>query len=67
MADRLKFSPKPGDHHRTHEKHETRPEDQTAYFMTVHAHCLVDLRHVDYIVREDGVFPREAVLKPSPR
>ena len=25
--------------------------------MTIHSHCLVDLNHVDVIVREDGVYP----------
>ena len=27
--------------------------------MTIHSHCIVDLNHVDFIVREDGVIPRE--------
>lgn len=65
FANSLKFSHRPSDHHRIHEKHETRLEGQTSYSMTVHSHCLVDLKHVDYIVREDGVFPRDALLKAS--
>jgi len=63
FANSLKFSHKPSSDHRIHEKHETRVEGQTSYSMTVHSHCLVDLEHVDYIVREDGVFDRKTFLK----
>ena len=59
FADRLKFSHKPSCDHRIHEKQERRLDDQTSYSMTIHSHCLVDLAHVDFIVCEDGVIPRE--------
>ena len=63
FANSLKFSHKPSSAHRIHEKHENRTEGHTSYSMTIHSHCLVDLAHVDYIVREDGVIPREAFEK----
>ena len=59
FANSLKFSHKPSNAHRIHEKHEYRLEGQTSYDMTIHSHCLVDLKHVDFIVREDGVMPRQ--------
>lgn len=58
FANSLKFSHKPSRDHRIHEKRENRLEGQTSYSMTVHSHCLVDLSHVDFIVREDDVIPR---------
>ena len=57
FANSLKFSHKPSHDHRIHEKRETRTEGQTAYSMTIHSHCLVELDHVNFIVREDGVYP----------
>jgi translation initiation factor 2B subunit (eIF-2B alpha/beta/delta family) len=63
FANSLKFSHKPSDAHRIHEKHEYRLEGQTSYDMTIHSHCLVDLKHVDFIVREDGIIPREDFCK----
>jgi translation initiation factor 2B subunit (eIF-2B alpha/beta/delta family) len=65
FANSLKFSHKPSEAHRIHAKQETRLEGQTSYSMTVHSHCLVDLNHVDFIVREDGVISREAFFKQS--
>jgi translation initiation factor eIF-2B subunit alpha len=59
FANSLKFSHKPSAAHRIHEKHENRMEGHTSYSMTIHSHCLVDLTHVDFIVREDGIIPRE--------
>lgn len=60
FANSLKFSHKPSCDHHIHEKKANRLEGRTSYSMTVHSHCLVDLVHVDFIVREDGVIPRAA-------
>jgi len=57
FANSLKFSHKLSSAHRIHEKQEKRQEGHTSYSMTIHSHCLVDLNHVDFIVREDGIFP----------
>jgi translation initiation factor 2B subunit (eIF-2B alpha/beta/delta family) len=57
FANSLKFSHKASSRHRIHEKTESRLDGQTSYAMTIHSHCLVDLEHVDFIVREDGVIP----------
>jgi len=59
FANSLKFSHKASGTHKIHEKRESRLDGQTSYAMTIHSHCLVDLEHVDFIVREDGVIPRE--------
>jgi translation initiation factor 2B subunit (eIF-2B alpha/beta/delta family) len=59
FANSLKFSHKASSTHKIHEKRESRRDGQTSYAMTIHSHCLVDLEHVDFIVREDGVIPRE--------
>ncbi len=58
FANSLKFSHKPSQDHRIHEKNECRLEGHTSYNMTIHSHCLVDLAHVDFIVREEGAIPR---------
>jgi translation initiation factor eIF-2B subunit alpha len=63
FANSLKFSHKPSSAHRIHEKQEDRTEGHTSYSMTIHSHCLVDLDHVDFIVREDGIIPREEFKK----
>jgi translation initiation factor eIF-2B subunit alpha len=59
FANSLKFSHKASGDHKIHEKREIRVDGQTSYAMTIHSHCIVDLNHVDFIVREDGVIPRE--------
>ena len=59
FANSLKFSHKASGEHKIHEKTERRLDGQTSYSMTIHSHCLVDLEHVDFIVQEDGVIPRE--------
>jgi len=59
FANSLKFSHKQSAQHRIHEKQENHRVGHTSYSMTIHSHCLVDLSHVDFIVREDGVIPRE--------
>ena len=58
FANSLKFSHKLSSAHRIHAKQENRREGHTSYSMTIHSHCLVDLDHVDFIVREDGIIPR---------
>lgn len=63
FANSLKFSHKASYDHKIHEKTESRLDGQTSYAMTTHSHCLVDLAHVDFIVQEDGVLPREAFCK----
>jgi translation initiation factor 2B subunit (eIF-2B alpha/beta/delta family) len=59
FANSLKFSHKLSDRHRIHEKQENHRVGHTSYSMTIHSHCLVDLAHVDFIVREEGAIPRE--------
>ena len=58
FANSLKFSHKPSQAHKIHEKHEEHLDGRTSYEMTIHSHCLVDLEHVDFIVSETGVSPR---------
>jgi translation initiation factor 2B subunit (eIF-2B alpha/beta/delta family) len=65
FANSLKFSHKLSSAHRIHEKQEKRLEGHTSYSMTIHSHCLVDLAHVDFIVREDGVIPRETFCQQA--
>ena len=59
FANSLKYSHQASGDHNIHEKREIRVDGQTSYAMTIHSHCIVDLNHVDFIVREDGVIPRE--------
>lgn len=55
FANSLKFSHRASQHQAIHAKQENRREADTSYAMTIHSHCLVDLNHVDFLVREDGV------------
>jgi len=55
FANSLKFSHRASQHQAIHAKEENRLEADTAYNMTIHSHCLVDLKHVDFLVREDGI------------
>ena len=65
FANSLKFSHKASGDHKIHEKKERRIDGQTSYSMTIHSHCIVDLNHVDFIVREDGVIPRDVFCKKA--
>jgi translation initiation factor 2B subunit (eIF-2B alpha/beta/delta family) len=65
FANSLKFSHKASGDHKIHEKRERRIDGQTSYSMTIHSHCIVDLNHVDFIVREDGVIPRDVFCKKA--
>jgi translation initiation factor 2B subunit (eIF-2B alpha/beta/delta family) len=67
FANSLKFSHKLSSYHRIHEKQENHLDGHTSYSMTIHSHCLVDLAHVDFIVREDGVIPRETYFQKTDR
>jgi translation initiation factor eIF-2B subunit alpha len=60
FANSLKFSHRASRHQAIHAKEESRREADTSYAMTIHSHCLVDLKHIDLLVREDGI-----VTQPS--
>jgi translation initiation factor 2B subunit (eIF-2B alpha/beta/delta family) len=58
FASSLKFSHQTSASQSIHEKQEACLDGHTSYQMTIHSHCIVDLDHVDFIVREDGLIPR---------
>lgn len=60
FANSLKFSHQTSTCQSIHEKREACLEGHTRYAMTIHSHCIVDLDHVNFIVREDGIIPRAA-------
>lgn len=58
FANSLKFSHQASTCQSIHQKQEACLDGHTSYSMTIHSHCIVDLHHVDYIIREDGIIPR---------
>ncbi len=58
FANTLKFSHKPSEDQRIHEKKLTREEESFSYELTTFSHDMVDLSMVDYLVTEDGVLSK---------
>jgi translation initiation factor 2B subunit (eIF-2B alpha/beta/delta family) len=61
FANTLKFSHKPAEEQLIHEKRVTQVEDSCSYVLTTYSHDSVDLQMVDYLVTEEGIFPKEQI------
>jgi len=61
FANTLKFSHGLSEDQRIHEKRVAHVEKDTSYVLTTYSHDMVDLGMVDYLVTEEGIFPREKI------
>ena len=55
FANTLKFSHRPSSQQRIHRKVESKTHGDISYQLTTHSHDTVDLKHVDFLVTEDGI------------
>ncbi len=61
FANTLKFSHLPSQDQQIHTKMIDQVQDQCSYRLTVYSHDLLDLDMVDYLVTEQGVYPKEKI------
>ncbi len=61
FANTLKFAHGRSEEQQIHEKQVPQEENDTSYVLTTFSHDKVDLRLVDYLVTEEGIFPREKI------
>lgn len=61
FANTLKFSHKPSEDQFIHEKRVAQVEDSCNYVLTTYSHDPVDLKMVDYLVTEEGIFSKEQI------
>jgi translation initiation factor 2B subunit (eIF-2B alpha/beta/delta family) len=61
FANTLKFSHKPSEDQRIHEKKFSQEQESVCYELTTFSHDMLELAMVDFLVTEDGVFSRDAI------
>jgi translation initiation factor eIF-2B subunit alpha len=61
FANTLKFSHKPSEDQRIHEKKLAQNQESLSYELTIFSHDMVDLAMVDFLVTEDGVIAKSAI------
>lgn len=61
FANTLKFSHGLSEDQRIHEKRVAQVEKDTNYVLTTYSHDMVDLGMVDFLVTEEGIFPKEKI------
>lgn len=61
FANTLKFSHGHSEDQHIHEKRIAQKERDTNYVLTTYSHDMVDLGMVDFLVTEEGVFPKEKI------
>ncbi len=61
FANTLKFSHRPSSQQRIHRKVESKVHGDVSYQLVTHSHDTVDLKHVDFLVTEDGIMDRDAI------
>ena len=62
FANTLKISHGRSEAQRIHEKHVIQMEKDTNYILTTYSHDMVNLGLIDFLVTEDGIFPKESVV-----
>lgn len=63
FANTLKFSHRPSSQQKIHRKVESKIHGDVCYQLITHSHDLVDLKHVDFLVTEDGIKDKAAILE----
>ncbi len=63
FANTLKFSHRPSSQQQIHRKVESKSHGDVNYQLITHSHDMVDLKHVDYLVTEDGIKDKTAILE----
>ncbi len=61
FANTLKFSHGRSEDQQIHEKRVAQMEKDTNYVLTTYSHDMVDLGMVDFLVTEEGIFPKEKI------
>lgn len=61
FANTLKFSHGLSEDQRIHEKRVATVQDYTSYVLTTYSHDMLELDMVDYLVTEEGIFPKEKI------
>jgi translation initiation factor 2B subunit (eIF-2B alpha/beta/delta family) len=62
FANTLKFSHRPSSQQKIHRKVEAHSHDDVCYPLVTHSHDTVDLKHVDFLVTEQGINDKDAIL-----
>ena len=61
FANTLKFSHRPSSQQRIHRKVESKTHGDLSFQLITHSHDTVDLKHVDFLVTEDGIKDKAAI------
>ncbi len=61
FANTLKFSHLPSQDQQIHTKSVEQVQDQCSYRLTVYSHDLLEMKMVDFLVTENGVYPQEMI------
>ncbi len=61
FANTLKFSHGLSEDQRIHEKRVATVQDNTSFVLTTYSHDMLDLDMVDFLVTEDGIYPKEKI------
>ena len=61
FANTLKFSHRPSSQQRIHRKVESETHGDVSFQLITHSHDTVDLKHVDFLVTEDGIKDKAAI------
>ena len=62
FANTLKFSHRPSSQQQIHRKVESKKHGDVSFQLVTHSHDAVDLKHVDFLVTEDGIKDNAAIL-----
>ena len=63
FVNTLKFSHRPSSQQKIHRKVESKSHGDISYQLVTHSHDTVDLKHVDFLVTEDGIKDKAAILE----
>lgn len=63
FANKLKFSHQHSSQQKIHRKVESKTHGDVSFQLVTHSHDTVDLKHVDYLVTEDGIKDNAAILE----
>jgi len=61
FANTLKFSHRHSSQQRIHRKVESKTHGDVSFQLITHSHDTVDLKHVDFLVTEDGIKDKAAI------
>ncbi|WP_319406487.1 hypothetical protein [uncultured Desulfosarcina sp.] len=63
FANTLKFSHRPWSQQRIHRKVESKTHGDVSFQLITHSHDAVDLKHVDFLVTEEGIKDKAATME----